>query len=276
MNYPTNRDLSPDHAIPPTPREQLLRGETGPPLSRGAPPPIVAGLEGLAPGDLRLPLLKLKQPSMPYPARVPEGSWFLTSDEEGHALSRGLVLLEARKERSLLLPVHRGKQAIAKTCQHIRQETGVDVPPSWRGPVCWSRDRIRPVQQEGIPTLSDKCATCPMVRRKITGGGASGCNESYRLLFWDLAAELPCVLFARGPQLRYARELLTQLHVASRRQELPVWAFVLGLSAKRHEGESGGHHYLPVFSRPYPTTHTEQIERYAAVRQACGAFAEGA
>lgn len=280
MNYSTDRDPSPDHAIPPTPREELLRGETGRPTEPAkivwpTPDPSLAGagLEQLLPGDLRLPLLKLKQPWTPFASRVPEGSWFLTSDEEGHALSRGLVLLEARRERALLLPVHAGENAVAAACQRIEEETGIDVPPNWEGPVCWSRDLVRPVQQEGIPTLSEACASCPMSRWRTTPRGRrfQDCRECYRLLFWDMAADLPCVLYARGGGLRTAGELLTQLQVACHREELPAWGFVFGLSAKRLEGESGPY-YVPVFSRPYPTTQTQAIERFAAVRRACAAL----
>jgi hypothetical protein len=83
-----------------------------------------------------------------------------------------------------------------------------------------------------------------------------------------MAAELPCVFFARGRALRAAGELLTQLRVACHREGLPTWGFVLGLSAKRVERE-GSPYYAPVFSRPYPTTQTQEIERYAAVRRAC-------
>ncbi len=281
MNY-SDRDPTLDNAIPPTPREELLRGEAGakivwPPSTTSDPAPVAGtGLEALAPGDLRLPFLKLKQPWMPFASRVPEGSWFLTSDEEGHALSRGLVLLEARPERALLLPRHSGEKAVAAACQRIEEESGIDVPSNWEGPVCWSRDRVRPVQQEGIPTLSEDCASCPMTRWRTSPRGRryQDCKECYRLLFWDMAADLPCVLFARGSSLRAARELLTQLQVASHREELPVWGFVFGLSAKRLEGETGPY-YAPVFSRPYPTTQRQEIERYAAARRACSALDAG-
>ncbi len=270
MNRPDSDSI--DHAMPPTPLVDLLRAEGPKILWPERDLVVAAGLERLAKGDLRLPQLKLKQPSTPYAARVPEGSWFLTTDEEGHALSRGLVLLEARKERALLLPLFAGEEAVQAACERIEQETGVEVPEGWEGPVCYSRDRVRPVEQEAIPTLAAACASCPMVRwRTVEGRRVQDCRDSYRLLFWDMAADLPCVLFARGAAMRPARELLTHLQVACHKADLPACAFVIGLSARRVEGVNGPY-YVPLFSRPYPSTHPEETPRYAAIRRACAAF----
>ena len=256
-------DRDPDHALPPTPAA-FLRGE--PPTDQLG---VATGLERLTREDLRLPQLKLKQPSSPFGAGVPDGSWFLTTDPEAHALSRGLVLLEARKERALILPAWGGPELVQAACQRIRDETGVEVPPNWEGPVCYSRDRVRPVEREAIPPLAAECATCPMTRwRTVEGRRVQDCRESYRLLFWDMGADLPCVFFARGAAMRATRELLTNLQVACHREELPALAFLFGLSSQRMEGVDGPY-YVPVFSRPYPTSRPEEVPRYAAIRRAC-------
>lgn len=227
-----------------------------------------AGLEDFGPEDLRLPRLKLKQAETTGAERVPEGSWYLTGDEEGHSLSRGLVLLEMRKERSLVLPWSPVAAREAQA-QRIEEKTGVRVPLDHEGPVCASRDRVLPVAWEGRTPLSERCASCPMARwRTVAGRRVQDCAESYRLLFWDEGAETACVYHARGSALAPAKDLLTNVRVACRRFGRPACGFQIGLSVRRAYGLDGSY-WVPSFTRPYPHTDPVAWERFVEIRAAC-------
>jgi len=201
---------------------------------------------------------------------VPDGTWFLTSDLEGASDSREVVFLEMRKERSLLLPYGGGDAADA-AIHRIHQQTGVDVPQSWEGPVCYSRDRVTPVQQEGIEVLASACKGCPMSRwRSVRGRRIQDCAESYRILLYDLEAQLPVVFYARGSAIRPTRDLLTNLQVACRRRKLPAYGFSFVISTKKRDTSDGTYH-VPVFGRPVPLEDAEEIAQYGGIRAACAA-----
>lgn len=298
MTRKPEHDATLDHAIPPMPREEFLRAyeplfDVGPPPDDDPEPMIVwpeatepktevllpsvayeyalavgAGLEEFGEEDLRIPQLKLRQAQTKNAERVPDGSWFVTSDLECHARSRELVFLEMRKERSLLLP-YAGGDAADAMIRRIEEQTGVEVPADWEGPVCFSRDRVRPVAQEGIAPLAEDCASCPMACwRTVRGRRTQDCAESYRLLFFDLATQLPCVLYARGSAIRPTRDLLTNLQVASRRFKLPACGFTVEVGTKKIDSVDGTY-FVPVFGRPQPVEDREEIAKYAGIRHAC-------
>lgn len=226
-----------------------------------------AGLEPFGPEDVGLARLELKQPGSLGAERVPEGSWFLTSDPDGHSLSRGVVLLEMRKERSLLLPWDDPeREAVAR---RLEAETGVVVDLEHDGPVCWSRDRVLPVTDEGGTALAESCARCPMARwRMERGRRVQDCAESYRLLLWDEGADAACVYHARGAALQPVRNLLTNLRVDGRRFGLPACGFQLGLAARLvYSAEVP--YWVPVFSRPYRHVDPRAWERFTRIREAC-------
>lgn len=253
--------LDMDLAMGPTPRDKL--GETtAPPAS---PFPTGAGLEDLSPRDLGLPQLKIRQPQTLGAEDVPEGEWFLSSEPDYHSLVRDLVVLEVRKERSLMLP-YAGGEAAQAVIARIADKTGVEVPPEWEGPVCYSHDRIVPVEREGLPVLSPTCAECPMNRwRTVNGRRLQDCAESYRLTLYDVVAQRPCVFHARGAAIRVTRELLAQLQASCERHKQPAFAFVIYATTKRIEGLDGPY-YVPVFHAPYLVQDPEQLEFYAALR----------
>jgi hypothetical protein len=230
------------------------------------PPP--AGHEELGHEDVRIPQLKIRQELTRNAERVPEGSLFVTSDPGSHSLGRELVLLDVRKERSLLLPYFGGEAADALVAR-ILELTGVIVPPGWDGPVCFSRDRVRPVEQEEVEPLADECAACPMARwRTVRGRRLQDCAESYRALFYDLATGMPVAFFARGSAIRPTRDLLTNLQVACRREARPAYAYTVELITKRIERPDGSYH-VPVFGLPQPIEDSDEIARLAAIRKTC-------
>lgn len=226
------------------------------------------GLESFGPEDVRLPQLKLKQAETLGAERVPEGSWYLTNDQDGHALSRGLVLLEMRKERSLMLPWS-SPRARETLVRRIAEETGVQVALDHEGPVCFSRDRVLPVLLEGLTPVARSCASCPMARwRTVERRNVQGCAESYRLLFWDEGAEAACVYWARGCAIAPVRDLLTNLHVACRRYQRPACGFQIGAAA-RHVRSLDRSYWVPTFTRPYPHVDPHSWARLTEVREAC-------
>lgn len=226
------------------------------------------GMEAFGAEDLRLPQLKLRQEETERAERVPPGSWFVTSDPEGHALSRGVVLLEMRKERSLLLARDSLAPRRAQVAR-IARETGVTVPIDHEGPVCFSRDRVTPADHSGTWALSERCATCPMARwRTVDGRRTQDCAESYRLLLWDEGEETACVYHARGAAIPVVKDLLTSLRVATRRLGVPACGFRMGLSARLVRSLEGSY-YLPSFTRPYPHSDPLVWRRYAEIHEAC-------
>lgn len=227
-----------------------------------------AGLEGFSLRDVKLPLLKLKQAGTQDAPRVPDGSWYLTNDPEGHSLSRGLVLLEMRKERSLVLP-YAGVAAREAVASRIERATGVHVPLDHEGAVCFSRDRLRPVVLEGVEPLSDQCTTCPMARwRTVAGRRVQDCAESYRLLVWDEGAEAACLLYARGGAIGPVRDFLTNVQVACHRYKLPACGFRFGLSSRRAHSLEGSY-WAPLFTRPYLHTNQDAWQQFDEIRRAC-------
>lgn len=238
------------------------------PLAPEDPFAVGAGLETFGADDVRISQLKLKQAQTKNAAGVPDGAWFLSSDLEGHSLARELVLLELGKERSLLLPFGGGVAADAMI-QRILAKTGAEVPDDWEGPVCFSRDRVTPVVQEGIKPLAAACSECPLNGwRTVRGRRMQDCAESYRLLVLDVTSGLPAVLYARGSAIRPVRDLLTGLQVACRRQNLPAYGFRFTVASKRLEGGDGTYH-VPVFGRLAAIDDKEEIARYAGIRKAC-------
>lgn len=229
---------------------------------------VGAGLEEFGAEDVRIPQLKIRQAQTKNADGVPEGTWFLTSDLEGASATREVVFLEMRKERSLLLPYGGGDAADA-AIHRIHQQTGVEVPEEWEGPVCFSRDRVLPVQQEGIAVLARDCKTCPMARwRSVRGRRIQDCAESYRILVYDLQAQIPAVFYARGSGIRPTRDLLTNLQVACRRRKLPAYGFSFTISTKKRDTSDGTYH-VPVFARPTPLEDADEIAQYGGIRTAC-------
>lgn len=229
-----------------------------------------AGLEEFAADDVRIPQIKIRQAQTKEADGVPDGSWFLTSDLEGASPSREVVFLEMRKERSLLLPYGGGDAADAMI-HRIQQQTGVVVPAEWEGPVCFSHDRVVPVEQEGIGVLAAECKSCPMSRwRTVRGRRMQDCGESYRILLFDLEAQIPAVFYARGSAIRPTRDLLTNLQVACRRRKLPAYGFSFSVGTKKRDS-SEGTYFVPVFGRPVPIEDQDEIAQYGGIRQACAA-----
>lgn len=252
-----------DPTLPPAPALEF--GKTPPPA---APTPHTgAGLEELGPRDLGLPQLKIRQPLTPNADGVPEGSYFVTADPAFHSIGRDVVVLEVRKERSLMLP-YAGGPSLEAVVQRIAQRTGVEVPLDWDdGPVCFSHDRVRPVELEGLPVLSDTCADCPMNRwRTVKGRRSQDCAESYRLLAYDVVTQRPCVFYARGSAIRPTRELLAQLQSLCERHQRPAYGFGVYMLTRRVEGTDGPY-FVPVFQGTYLLEDSAQISFYAAVRQ---------
>ncbi|HBP23611.1 MAG TPA: hypothetical protein DEA08_38265 [Planctomycetes bacterium] len=231
---------------------------------------VGAGLEEFGADDVRIPQLKIRQAQTKNADDVPEGTWFLTSDLEGASTTREVVFLEMRKERSLLLPYGGGDAADA-AIHRIHQQTGVEVPQGWEGPVCFSRDRVQPVQQEGIEVLASDCKRCPMSRwRSVRGRRIQDCGESYRILFYDLEAQIPAVFYARGSAIRPTRDLLTNLQVACRRRKLPAYGFSFVISTKKRDTNDGTYH-VPVFGRPIQIEDADEITQFGGIRAACAA-----
>lgn len=262
----------PEPTIAPGPAEAFGDAPTGEEErllpAQADPFAIGAGLEEFDAEDVRIPQLKIKQAQTKNAAGVPDGALFLTSDLEGHATTRELVLLELGKERSLLLPYGGGVAAEAMIAR-IYEKTGIDVPDDWEGPVCFSRDRVAPVAQDGIKPLADNCEGCPMNRwRTVRGRRMQDCAESYRLLFFDVTAQLPAVFYARGSAIRPARDLLTSLQVACRRRGLPAYGFAFSVTTKKVEAGDGTY-FVPVFGRPTELEDREEVARYAGIRRAC-------
>ena len=240
------------------------------PAPQEDPMAVGAGLEEFGADDVRIPQIKIKQAQTKNADGVPDGTWFLTSDLEGGSETREVVFLEMRKERSLLLP-YGGGDAVDAAINRIHQQTGVEVPQSWEGPVCFSRDRVRSVEQEGIEVLSSHCKGCPMSRwRSVRGRRIQDCAESYRILLYDVETQLPAVFYARGSGIRPTRDLLTNLQVACRRRKLPAYGFSLTISTKKRDRDEGTY-YVPVFGRPIPLEDSEEIAQYGVTRAACAA-----
>lgn len=228
----------------------------------------LAGLQAYGPEDVRLPRLKLKQRETRGAERVPEGAWFLTGEEEWHALTRALVLLEMRKQRGVILPWSSETRSRA-LAERIRDRTGVDVPLDYDGPVCHSRDRQLPVVRDGLTPLASSCSTCPLARWQVVDGRRrQDCAESYRLLLWDEAAQSPCVYYAQGAAIPPVKDLLTNLQVAARRYSRPVYGFQLGLRAVTKHSMDGPY-WVPQFTRPYPHVDPEAWAGFEAVLTAC-------
>ncbi|MBL4846133.1 MAG: hypothetical protein JKY65_11450 [Planctomycetes bacterium] len=244
------------------------------PLARAPqedPMAVGAGLEEFGADDVRIPQIKIKQAQTKNADGVPDGTWFLTSDLEGASDTREVVFLEMRKERSLLLPYGGGDAADA-AIHRIHQQTGVEVPQTWEGPVCFSRDRVSPTEQEGIDLISQHCKGCPMSRwRSVRGRRIQDCAESYRILLYDVEAQLPAVFYARGSGIRPTRDLLTNLQVACRRRKLPAYGFSFTISTKKRD-RAEGTYYVPVFGRPVPIEDAEEIAQYGGTRAACSAI----
>lgn len=250
-----------DPTLPPAPAAEF--GNPQPPAP--SLPDTAAGLEELGPRDLRIPQLKIRQPLTLGADGVPEGSFFVTADPAFHSIGRDLVVLEVRKERSLMLPYGGGAAAEA-VVERIAQRTGVEIPSDWEGPVCFSHDRIKPVELEGLPVLSDTCADCPMNRwRTVKGRRSQDCAESYRLLAYDVITQRPCVFYARGSAIRPTRELLAQLQSMCERHKRPAYGFGVYMLTKRVEG-SDGPYFVPVYQGTYLLEDSAQISFYAAVR----------
>lgn len=265
VTTPLTPHLDPDPTRPPTPADDLVIDDAPPPGS---------GLEELGPADLRLPQLRLRQPRTLHADRVPEGSWFATDDPSVHSLGRDLVVLDVRKERSLLLPFGRGAAARAVAAR-IQEKTGVEVPADWEGPVCSSLDRVRPVVLDGLPPLAAACAACPMARwRTERGRRRQDCAESYRLVLLDLVTGRPCVFFARGAAIRPTRELLTALRTQCERHRRPAWAFSVFALSRRVEGPDGPYH-VPVFGPPF-AVEPSQLPFHRALRQRLSAAGDDA
>lgn len=227
--------------------------------------PAVEGLETFDHGDVRLPILKLRQPQTPGAQLVPEGAWFVSTDHELHSPLREIVVLSLGKERSMLLPFG-GGDAADELIARISKKTGVDVPIDWQGPVCFSRDRVTPVEQEGIERLAKDCASCPMNGwRTLHGRRLQDCGESYRVLVYDRTASRPAFYFARGSAIKPFRDLLNQLQLECRRHDRPSFAYSALWSTRQVDSEDGLHYYVPVFSRPYPIEDLGEVAFLASV-----------
>lgn len=161
-----------------------------------------------------------------------------------------------------------GGAAAEKVIERISLRTGVEVPATWEGPVCFSRDRIQPVVLEGQEVLSDTCAECTMNRwRTVNGRRSQDCAESYRLLAFDLVLQRSCVLFARGSAIRPIRELLATLQTLCERHQKPVYGFAVYALTKRVDGSDGQPYHVPVFHTPYPLDDPKQVAFYATLRR---------
>ena len=232
------------------------------------PMAVGAGLEGFGADDVRIPQLKIRQAQTKNAEGVPEGHWFLTSDLEGASPARNVVFLEMKKERSLLLP-YAGGDAADAMIHRIHEKTGVRVPADWKGPVCYSRDRIQPTPQDGIDLLCVYCDDCPMARwRTVRGRRIQDCGEFYRILLYDLESQLPAVYYAHGSAIRPTRDLLTNLQVACRRHKLPAYGFSFSIATKRPDEKDSSYH-VPVFGRPVPLSTNEEVQQFAGIRLAC-------
>lgn len=225
-----------------------------------------AGLEECTAEDFRIPALKLRQTLTEGAPGVPEGAWFLTEESSAALRLRSVVVLEVKKERNLLLP-RGGSEAAQALVERIRTRTGVEVPLDHEGPVCWSRDRITPVQEEGLLPLATDCTTCSLSRwRTENGRRVQHCGESYRILLFDLASDLPAVYHARGAAIRPTRELLTRLQVACRRAGSPTCAFQLTLSSEELEGPDGTY-WIPRYGHLLPLEKPGLVAQLAEIRR---------
>lgn len=225
-----------------------------------------AGLEECTAEDFRIPALKLRQTRTEGAWRVAEGDWFLSEEPEHASSVRSVVVLEVRKERSLILP-RWGDEAAERLVARIRDRTGVEVSPLHEGPVCYSRDRVGPVRKDGLLPLATECETCPLARwRTEDGRRIQDCGESYRVLFMDLASELPAVYYARGAAIRPTRELLTRLQVTCSRTDSPACAYQLTLSSERFEGQDGPY-WIPRYGELLPLESPHMVAQLARIRR---------
>jgi hypothetical protein len=204
---------------------------------------------------------------------VTHGHWFLAGDLEGGAPERELILLELRKERSLMLPYGGGAAAEAMVQRIYTVTDGrVNVPDAWEGPVCYSRDRKLPVLQldtngsKAIETVSETCEACEMARwRSIRGRRMQECGESYRIDMLDVSTQMPVTYYARGAAIKPVRNLLTGLKAASYQHRRPAYGFTFVASAKEIEREDGTY-YEPAFSRPRLIEDPDTIASACATR----------
>lgn len=207
------------------------------------------GLEGLAQGDIKVPMLKIRQNvgGSSEAEHVPQGHLFISSDPGGATPTRKLRVLDVSPGRSFMMPYKKPKES-AQLRDRLHHERGIAIPDESKV-ACSSFDRLHP-NDRGWGVLASACSLCPYTKWTSAGGERipPDCGENYRYLVLDEETGMPAVLITQKSALAPSKNLNTNLVMLGQRTKTPPAGFVVDVSTKLVGDKDK--YFIPVFGRP--------------------------